>query len=53
MGSVVAVAVGESATAGKQLVLIGPLKESPAQTVPKLLFGGITRRGPEFLKKTG
>lgn len=49
----VAVVVVESAIAGKRLALIESPKESPAQTVPNLLLDGITRRGPEFLQKTG
>lgn len=49
----VAVVVVESAIAGKRLALIETPKESPAQTVPNLLLDGITRRGPEFLRKTG
>ena len=50
MDSVVAVAVVESAIAGKRLALIETPKESPAQTVPKLFLDGITRRGPEVLQ---
>lgn len=49
----VAVVVVESAIAGKRLALIKTPKEPPAQTVPNLLLDGITRRGPEFLRKTG
>lgn len=48
----VAVAVVESAIAGKQLALIETPEESPAQTVPHLPFNGITRRGPEFIRIT-
>ncbi len=53
MVSVAAVAVVESAIAGKRLALIESPKESPAQTVPNLLLDGITRRGPDFLQNTG
>jgi hypothetical protein len=49
----VAVAVVESAIAGKQLALIEAPEESPAQTVSHLPFNGITRRGPEFIRTTG
>ena len=51
--SAAAVVVVESAIAGKRLTLTETPKESPAQTVPNLLLDGITRRGPEFLRKTG
>lgn len=50
--SVAAVVVVESAIAGKRLALLETPKESPAQTVPNLLLDGITRRGPEFIRKT-
>jgi hypothetical protein len=51
--SVGAVVVVESAIAGKRLALLETPKESPAQTVPNLLLDGNTRRGPEFIRKTG
>jgi hypothetical protein len=51
--SVAAVAVVESAIAGKSLALIETPQESPAQTVLNVLCIGITRRGPEVLSKNG
>ena len=53
VASVVAVAVVESATVGKQLALIETPEESPAQTALNLFLDGIMRRGPEFFSKTG
>jgi hypothetical protein len=51
--SVAAVAVVESAIAGKRLALIESPKGLSGPGLPHLLYNGITRPGPEFLQKTG
>ena len=47
----VAVVAVENAIAGKRLPLIETGLSGP--DLPNLLLDGITRRGPEFLQKTG